>query len=503
MIIADLQHLSRPIAELRSLPGNPRRGDVDAVMRSYNQFGQRKPIVARPDGTVIAGNHQLEAAKRLGWTEIAVVTVDDDDLTAKAYALADNRTADLGSYDYQDLARLIQEVSIEPDLLLAAGFSDTLPQYSDPLGAPSAMPDGGEAERPTDTAERPSIADRFIIPPFTVLDARSGLWQERKRRWLSLGIRSEEGRTGNLLGMSETVLNAGLTLQSLSARIPDYYNQKTAVESVIGKSLSNSEFESEYLVIPDGHDTLSKGGTSIFDPVLTELIYRWWSAPDALILDPFAGGSVRGVVAGALGRRYVGIDLRPEQVDANKEQHREICPNADVQWICGDSREVLSSDDAPDEVDLVFSCPPYADLEVYSDDPADISTMEIAQFIEAYRDIIRQSVDRLRNDRFAVIVIGDARDKRGMYYNLIGETVRAFADAGCGFYNEAVLVTSVGSLPIRIGRIFPAGRKLGKTHQNVLVFVKGDPMKAAQNCGQIEVELPDFMTEAEDDDLSQ
>jgi hypothetical protein len=93
-------------------------------MRSYQTFGQRKPIVALKDGTVIAGNHQLEAAKRLGWTEMAVVTVDDDDTTAKAYALADNKTADLGTYDDELLANLLADVAVDPELLNATGYDD-------------------------------------------------------------------------------------------------------------------------------------------------------------------------------------------------------------------------------------------------------------------------------------------------------------------------------------------------------------------------------------------
>lgn len=123
MIAPDLQPLAQPIDTLHLLEGNPRRGDVEAVKRSYDRFGQRKPIVARRDGTVIAGNHQLLAARALGWTEIAVVYVDDDDLTASAYALADNRTADLGSYDSEALADLIAEVSIDLELLTATGYS--------------------------------------------------------------------------------------------------------------------------------------------------------------------------------------------------------------------------------------------------------------------------------------------------------------------------------------------------------------------------------------------
>ena len=71
----------------------------------------------------------------------------------------------------------------------------------------------------------------------------------------------------------------------------------------------------------------------------------------------------------------------------------------------------------------------------------------------------------------------------------------AFIDAGLKYYNEAILVTSVGSLPIRAGRQFSASRKLGKTHQQVLVFVKGNPCKAVDRCGKVEVEMPPEMPE--------
>ena len=125
MIHDDLKHLARPVGDLKLLPGNPRKGDVEAVKRSYERFGQRKPIVALPDGTVIAGNHQLLAARALGWEEIAVVTSDDDEQTAKAFALADNRTSDLGSYDSDALAELLADVAVDPDLLLATGYKQS------------------------------------------------------------------------------------------------------------------------------------------------------------------------------------------------------------------------------------------------------------------------------------------------------------------------------------------------------------------------------------------
>lgn len=121
MIVSDLQSLAVPIGKIRTMKGNPRRGDVDAVVRSLEAFGQRKPIVARVDtGEVIAGNHTFMAAQRLGWTEIAVVWVEDDDTTAKAFALADNRTSDLGDYDAEALTEMMADVLAEEASLLAA-----------------------------------------------------------------------------------------------------------------------------------------------------------------------------------------------------------------------------------------------------------------------------------------------------------------------------------------------------------------------------------------------
>jgi len=131
MIIEGLKSLSTPIEQLTPLPGNPRKGDVQSVMKSYETFGQRKPIVARKDGTVIAGNHQLEAAKQLGWTEIAVVFVDEDEKTSKAFALADNRTHDLGTYDDNSLADLLNELNeTDKELYSATGYSN---EYLDEL----------------------------------------------------------------------------------------------------------------------------------------------------------------------------------------------------------------------------------------------------------------------------------------------------------------------------------------------------------------------------------
>ncbi len=227
------------------------------------------------------------------------------------------------------------------------------------------------------------------------------------------------------------------------------------------------------------------GGTSIFDPVLCELVCSWFCPPAGTVLDPFAGGSVRGIVASKLGRSYVGVELSKEQVAANRKQAKEICGKPAPKWICGDSRNLAKL--WKGESDLVFSCPPYGDLERYSDDEADLSTMGFDEFLKAYREIVSLSVATLRPDRFACFVVGDFRDKKGFYRNFVSETIAAFESSGARLYNEAILVTALGSLPIRIGQQFMGYRKLGKTHQNVLVFFKGDPKKIAKDFGEVQI----------------
>lgn len=285
------------------------------------------------------------------------------------------------------------------------------------------------------------LAEDFIIPPFSVLSARDGVWQDRKRRWLSFGIKGEAGR------------------DAASYNTNDWFAKK---------GLTGAE----------------KGDTSIFDPVVCELAYRWFCPTGGQIIDPFAGGSVRGIVADILGYGYWGCDLRQEQIDANRAQAAEICDGVGPSWVCGDSLEKMES--AP-MADFLFSCPPYGDLEKYSDDPRDISTMDYHAFMGAYRRIILRSCERLKQNRFACFVVGDFRNhKTGAYRNFVSDTIESFRQCGLELYNEAILVTAVGSLPIRVGKQFKISRKMGKTHQNILVFVKGDGREAAKACGDLE-----------------
>ena len=124
-----LADLALPLGDLVAMPGNPRVGNVDAIAASYDEFGQLKPIVVRPNGdgtfTIVAGNHQAQAARRLGWSHIAAVQMDDDDDRAVAFALVDNRVSDLGKTDPELLRDMLGEVvTVYPELFDAVGWDD-------------------------------------------------------------------------------------------------------------------------------------------------------------------------------------------------------------------------------------------------------------------------------------------------------------------------------------------------------------------------------------------
>jgi tRNA1(Val) A37 N6-methylase TrmN6 len=485
-----------PASQLKPNPKNWRthpKEQADALRGVLAEVGIADACIARelPDGSLMLVDGHLRT-ETLGVELVPVLVLDvTEEESDKLLATLDPLAALAGRND-QLLEELIANIDTENESLQK--------MLDDLLGQEIATDeDEGEPTESAGTGGSGKLAERFGIVPFSVFNAREGWWQDRKQRWISIGIKSELGRKdpnnpsfgrafGNAAEWHQS-LEKGVLFKGLSGQIPDYYKQKREAEQKLGRTLDNEEFEKNHLVI---HDVGSSSGTSVFDPVLCEIAYRWFCPSGGRILDPFAGGSVRGIVAAKLERNYVGHELRAEQVAENERQRGTILANNPFQpqWITGDSRNVDKTCDGQ-QFDFVFSCPPYADLEVYSDDPADLSNMAYPDFIAAYREIIAKSCGLLRDNRFACFVVGDIRDKKGNYRNFVGDTVQAFIDAGLRLYNEAILITAAASLAIRVGRQFEKSRKLGKTHQNVLVFVKGDGREATNACGECEFGLPD------------
>ena len=271
------------------------------------------------------------------------------------------------------------------------------------------------------------LRDKFIEPPFSILDTKSGNWQRRKKLWISKGIKSEIGRDN--------------------------------------KQVNSIRFDT------NGEDITKNPYQSVFDPALCEVLYHWFCTEGGNILDPFAGGSVRGIVANYLGYNYTGIDIRQEQIDSNREQALDILKiNNQPQWYVGDSNKVLENEFEA-KFDFVFSCPPYADLEVYSDLDGDISNKPYKQFLELYENIIEKSCKHLKNGGYACFVVGEVRDKNGNYLGFVPDTINAFKKCGMNFYNEAILCNSIASASMRANGNMKS-QKLVKIHQNVLIFKK-------------------------------
>lgn len=282
----------------------------------------------------------------------------------------------------------------------------------------------------------------FDVPPFSVVGSRGAAkgerWHDRKRYWNDLGIRSEIGRD------------------------PAIVSGDMADTSVYRRRAGRSK------------QTKRHPGPSVFDPVLCELAYRWFCPPGGRVLDPFAGGSVRGIVASRLGFEYVGVDIRPDQISANRQQlHLAASPTPT--WVEGDARNL---DGVSGAFDFIFTCPPYGDMEQYSADVRDLSAMEWPEYVGAIQESICVMLQRLRSDRFAAVVVSDVRDPSGVYRRLPGIVAEAFSSAGAGLYNEVVYLQPIASAPLRSQGPFIASRKVTRTHQLLLVFVKGNARRA-------------------------
>lgn len=280
-----------------------------------------------------------------------------------------------------------------------------------------------------------TLKDIFIVPPISVLDVKQKYWKDRRNVWLSSGIRSELGRDKNLLSLSPLLQK----------------KQKS---------------------------------TSIFDPVLCEIMYNWFTKENDLVFDRFCGGSVRGIVASFLNRNYVGVDIRQEQLEENKKQ-TELC-NTHI------PRYYHTSEITNERYDFFFTCPPYWNLEKYSNQSDDLSNMDQDIFWTEYRSILENSLVNLSDDRFAAIVVGDVRDSSGNYIRLPQKTVDIFIDCGLHLYNEMVLLQEPVSAAMRAFNYMNSSRKIAKSHQNVLIFVKGNAKLATER-------LPSFSdTQTED-----
>ena len=192
-----------PIGSLKPYPVNPRRGNLRAIQESLTINGQYKPIVVQQSTSfVLAGNHVWQAAKNLGWTEIAVSFIDCDDKTGKKIVLADNRTSDLGSFDDSMLLELLEELeSWEGTGYNIEDFDKIDGLYEPPFADPS------DGEKPS---VAPAAVEEHLVRIGIYLletDASELELLQKRIKELSKDKKSAIETAKKMLGFEEKIIN--------------------------------------------------------------------------------------------------------------------------------------------------------------------------------------------------------------------------------------------------------------------------------------------------------
>lgn len=284
--------------------------------------------------------------------------------------------------------------------------------------------------------ENQDLKSAFLIPPFSIFDAKQDYWIKRKLKWRNL--------------------------------IND--NGETRLMSLGNKKNNN----------PKDKFMAEGQGVSLLDPVIAEICIKWFGLSNCNILDPFAGDTVFGYVAGFLNNNFTGIEIRKEQANINQERTK----NFNCKYICDDAQNVLNHIKENSQ-DLLFSCPPYFDLEIYSDLPNDASNQQnYYDYLQIIDNAFSGAIKTLKNNRFAFIVIGDVRDNKGFYRLIPDDIKQIFKKNNMHIYNEMILLEPIGSKAI-VARTAMKNRKVMKSHQNILVFYKGDTKEIKNNFSEL------------------
>lgn len=473
------------LTQIQVNAANPRKISQDKFDKLVNsilvlpKMLELRPIVVDDTLTALGGNMRyraLSAIADMGVEELAARLHGLRDYQRKTAAEQENLVAYWGAWKEQPTAPIIKASELSEDerrefiIKDNVGFGewdmDALANEWDAAdlddwGVDVWQDDSGggqgaggmESSRP----DNASLNDRFIVPPFSILDTRKGYWQARKKVWRELIGDMGESRNDTLITSPEI-------------KYKDLYQRTQKHRKELG--ISFVEYLEKY--VPDDVKEREAGkvlsaGVSLLDPVMAEIVCRWFGLEGCRTFDPFAGDSVFGYVSARLGNEFTGIELRPEQAELNNRRTEGMS----ARYICDDGQNVAQHI-APDSQDLLFSCPPYFDLERYSDLENDASNQDSYEdFIAIIRNAFTAAIGCLRENRFAVIVVGDVRDKAtGFYYDFVGDIKRIFKDGGMNLYNEIILIETGASTALRAGR-YMESRKVAKMHQNILVFYKG------------------------------
>lgn len=229
-----------------------------------------------------------------------------------------------------------------------------------------------------------------------------------------------------------------------------------------------------------------RANASVFSPSLCSWLLNCYAPLSGVCFDPFAGGGTRAIMTAKHGLRYLGCELRAEEVTAVAAR----CESAgvdNVEIVCGDAR-VATSFFNRGIADFGITCPPYFDLERYDGGPSDLSMLpDYGAFVAAMTEVAQQCAAILKPGARFVCVVGLHRDGDGALLPLNHDTARAFCAAGFRLDEEIIIWQQNNGAIQRVGQFEKGSRRLVRTHEYALVFTnQADLATNLATCGRAE-----------------
>ncbi|KKL04090.1 hypothetical protein LCGC14_2619550 [marine sediment metagenome] len=219
----------------------------------------------------------------------------------------------------------------------------------------------------------------------------------------------------------------------------------------------------------------SPNQVSIFNPqIISNILQLYAPPPGSTIYDPFGGGGTRAITIASEGYKYIGIELRAEEVAAVNDRIIATESGENITLIEGNAMDPYQ---VPSEcADMALSCPPYYDMEKYDGGYNDLSMApDYPTFLSMLRDVIDQTTRILKPGALSFWIIGLHRDKYGDLLPMHHDLARIHRDLGYHMKEEIVLyMKNTGSIQ-RVGNFIKGNRLLVRQHEYCLIFEQPVP----------------------------
>ena len=216
----------------------------------------------------------------------------------------------------------------------------------------------------------------------------------------------------------------------------------------------------------DRRHGVNNGKCSIFNPQLAQMILAAYAPMNGKIYDPFGGGGTRGYIATKMGYDYTGVEIREEEYNRVLAQMKEW--NLNFKFILADSVKYRPNE----SFDFIYTCPPYYDLEVYSDMEEDLSNApSYMEYLNMLQKVLKNCYDVLKKDSFAVFVVGNFRNKKGELEHLNGDLITKAKEVGFKLWDELIWMGASNVALTRCGK-FEKNRKSVRMHEYIIILKK-------------------------------